>query len=300
MTIQQFITILTDGLVFASYLFIVSVGLTIVFGVMKLLNFTHGSFYAFGAYASAYSIAALANAGASIAFSFLAILGAAIVMGVLLGLALERSILRHMYGRDEVVILLATFGVFLMLEDVILFVFGGDPYFAFQPIAALGSTNIMGVARDNYSLTLIALAAVIALLCWLSLTRTHWGKLLQIVMHDRELGQTIGINVARVSTATFVIGGMLGALGGSSIAPMISVAPGLGAEVIVLSFAVVTIGGMGSIPGALVGALIVGLARGFAIHRMQEIELFLIYLVMVGVLIFRPRGLFPPPEPRVI
>lgn len=300
MNTQLLITIVTDGLVFASYLFIVSVGLTIVLGVMKLLNFAHGSFYAFGAYTSAYTISTLANTEAPIAFSFLAIFGAAILIGVVVGLVLDRMVLQYMYGRDEVVILLATFGVFLMLEDVILFVFGGDPYFAVQPVTALGSTSILQIARDNYSLALIALAVLVGGACWLSLSRTHWGRLLQIVMHDREMAQAIGINVKVVSTWTFVIGSSLGALGGSCMAPMISVAPGLGAEVIVLSFAVVVIGGMGSIPGAMVGALIIGLARGFAIHKMQEIELFLIYLVMVGVLILRPRGLFPPPQPRVI
>lgn len=300
MSTQQLITILTDGLVFASYLFIVSVGLTIVFGVMKLLNFTHGSFYAFGAYVSAYAISTLSNAGAPIVLSFVALFVSALLVGSTLGLLLERLVLRRMYGRDEVVILLATFGVFLMLEDVVLFVFGGDPYFAFQPLAALGVTQISGVARDNYSLSLIALALVVAAACWFGLNRTKWGKLLQVVMHDRELGQSIGINVNAVSAVTFVIGATLGALGGSYVAPMISVAPGLGAEVIVLSFAVVVIGGMGSIQGAMIGALIVGLARAFAIHKMQEIELFLIYLVMVCVLIFRPRGLFPPMAPRVI
>jgi branched-chain amino acid transport system permease protein len=300
MSIQQLITILTDGLVFASYLFLVSVGLTIVFGVMKLLNFAHGSFYAFGAYTAAYTISTFTSAGAPIVWSFIAVFGAALLVGITLGLLVERLIIRPMYGRDEVVVLLATFGVFLMLEDVILFLFGGNPYFAFEPVSALGITHIAGVARDNYSLSLVALAIVIGAVCWISLNRTRWGKLLQVVMHDRELGQTIGINVNAVSAATFVIGATLGALGGSYAAPLVSVAPGLGAEVIILSFAVVVIGGMGSIQGAIVGALIVGVARSFAIHKMQEAELFVVYLVMVGVLIFRPRGLFPPAAPRVI
>jgi branched-chain amino acid transport system permease protein len=300
MSIQQFVTIVIDGLVFASYLFIVSVGLTIVFGVMKILNFAHGSFYAFGTYTAAYAISAFSKAGAPIVLSFVALFVAPVLVGCTLGLVLERLILRHMYARDEVVILLATFGTFLMLEDVILFVFGANSYFAYQPVAALGSISIDGVPRDLYSLSLIGLAACIAAGCWLGLTRTHWGKLLQVVMHDRELGQVIGINVNAVSVATFVIGATLGALGGSFVSPTISVAPGLGAEVIVLSFAVIVIGGMGSVPGAVVGSLIVGLARSFAIAEVQQAELFLIYLIMVGVLIFRPRGLFPPVAARVI
>jgi branched-chain amino acid transport system permease protein len=297
---QTAITILLDGLVFSSYLFIVSVGLTIIFGVMKILNVTHGSFYAWGAYTAAFFISLAFEAGWPDWVGFLIIFAAAVAVGLVLGLILERGILQFMYHRDEVLIVLATFGTFLVLEDVILLVFGVDPYFAYQPMMLLDSTTIGSVSRDVYSLTLIGLAGVVALICWLGLTRTKWGKMLRAVIYDREMSEAMGINVTLVYIITFVIGATLGALGGAYIAPTVSVAPGFGIDVIVLSFAVVVIGGMGSIPGAIIGALAVGCARAIAVHEAPELELFVIYAVMAVVLVFRPEGLFAPAKPRKI
>ncbi|MEQ9642892.1 MAG: branched-chain amino acid ABC transporter permease [Alphaproteobacteria bacterium] len=297
---QTAITILLDGLVFSSYLFIVSVGLTVIFGVMKILNVTHGSFYAWGAYAAAFLIGVAFDAGWPDWLGFVAIFAAAIAVGLVLGLILERGILRFMYHRDEVLIVLATFGTFLVLEDVILLVFGVDPYFAYQPMMLLGASEIGGVSRDNYSLSLIALALVVALVCWLGLVKTRWGKILRAVIFDREMAESMGINVTMVYIVTFVIGAMLGALGGAYISPTVSVAPGFGIDVIVLSFAVVVIGGMGSIPGAIIGALAVGLSRALAVHEAPQLELFVIYAVMAVVLVFRPEGLFAPAKPRKI
>jgi len=294
------ITILLDGLVFSSYLFIVSVGLTIIFGVMKILNVTHGSFYAWGAYTAAFLIGLAGNAGWPDWAGFVIIFFSAILVGLVLGLALERGILQFMYHRDEVLIVLATFGTFLVLEDVILLVFGVNPYFAFQPMVLLGSVQLGGIARDTYGLTLIGLAVVVAVACWLVLTRTRWGKLLSAVIFDREISVAMGLNVTRVYIVTFTLGAMFGALGGAYIAPTVSVAPGFGIDVIVLSFAVVVIGGMGSVPGAMVGALAVGLVRALAVHKFPQFELFVIYAVMATVLVFRPEGLFAPAKARKI
>lgn len=293
-------TILLDGLVFSSYLFIVSLGLTIIFGVMKILNVTHGAFYAWGAYTAAFLIGLAANAGWPDWAGFVIILFSAILVGLVLGLILERGILQFMYHRDEVLIVLATFGSFLVLEDVILLVFGVDPYFAYQPMALLGSVELGGITRDTYGLTLIGLAAVVAVVCWAGLKRTRWGKLISAVIFDREMSETMGLNVTRVYMVTFTVGAMFGALGGAYVAPTISVAPGFGIDVIVLSFAVVVIGGMGSVPGAIVGALSVGLVRALAVHKFPQFELFIVYAVMATVLVFRPEGLFPPIKLRKI
>jgi branched-chain amino acid transport system permease protein len=222
------------------------------------------------------------------------------VVGLVLGLVLERGILQFMYHRDEVLIVLATFGSFLVLEDVILLVFGVNPYFAFQPMALLGSVELGGIARDTYGLTLIGLAVVLAIGCWLALKRTRWGKLLSAVIYDREISVAMGLNVTRVYIVTFTLGAMFGALGGAYIAPTVSVAPGFGIDVIVLSFAVVVIGGMGSVPGAMVGALAVGLVRALAVHKFPQFELFVIYAVMATVLVFRPEGMFAPAKARKI
>jgi len=297
---ETFITIVLDGLQYSSYLFMVSVGLTVIFGVMKILNVTHASFYTWGAYTAAFFIGKFSDMGWPDAFGFVIIFLSAIAVGLILGLLIERGLLRHMYERDEVLIVLATFGLFLVLEDVILLVFGVNPYFAYQPMALLESVEIGGITRDVYSLTLIALAAIVALICWYGLNRTKWGKLLVAVIYDREISEAMGINVTMVYIATFVIGATLGALGGAYIAPTVSVTPGFGVDVIVLSFAVVVIGGMGSIPGALIGSVLVGLLRALAVHQLPEIELFVVFAVMAVVLVFRPEGLFAPAKPRKI
>ena len=297
---QELIVILVDGLVFSSYLFMVSVGLTVIFGVMKILNVTHGAFYAFGAYMSATLIGAYYNTDLPEFGGFLAIFAAAIIVGVFFGIVLERGLLRFLYHRDEHIIVLATFAMFLVLEDVLLMIWGTDPYYAYEPMALLGSVDIVELTFDVYSLTLIGLATIVALGLWLGLTKTKWGKLLLAVIFDREISQAMGINVTVVFTVTFVVGSIMGALGGAYIAPTISVSPGIGVEVIILSFAVVVIGGMGSIPGAIIGALLVGISRAAAVHKFPEIELFVIYAIMALVLAIRPEGLFAPAQARKI
>ena len=294
------LTILLDGLQFSSYLFIVSAGLTIIFGVMKILNVAHGSFYAWGAYTAAFFIGKFSDMGLPDALGFLIIVTAAIVVGVILGFIIEQGILKHMYERDEVLIVLATFGLFLVLEDIILIAFGTDPYFAYQPMALLDSVELGGITRDVYGMTLIGVAAVVAVGCWWLLNKTKWGTLLKAFIFDREMGISMGINVPLVYTLTFIGGAILGGLGGAYIAPTISVAPGLGTEVIVLSFAVVVVGGMGSIAGAAIGSLIIGLLRAIAVHELPQVELFVVFAVMAVVLVFRPEGLFAPAKPRKI
>jgi branched-chain amino acid transport system permease protein len=298
--VEAALTILLDGLQFSSYLFIVSAGLTIIFGVMKILNVAHGSFYAWGAYTAAFFIGKFSDMGLPDALGFLIIVAAAIVVGVILGFIIEQGILKHMYERDEVLIVLATFGLFLVLEDIILIAFGTDPYFAYQPMALLDSVELGGITRDVYGITLIGVAAVVAVGCWWLLNKTKWGTLLKAVIFDREMGISMGINVPLVYTLTFIGGAILGGLGGAYIAPTISVAPGLGTEVIVLSFAVVVVGGMGSIAGAAIGSLIIGLLRAVAVHELPQVELFVVFAVMAVVLVFRPEGLFAPAKPRKI
>ncbi|CAI8051552.1 High-affinity branched-chain amino acid transport system permease protein LivM [Geodia barretti] len=186
------------------------------------------------------------------------------------------------------------FAAFLVLEDVLLLIWGTDPYLASEPLGLLGQTEIAGLPFDNYSLSMVLLSAVVAAALWYGLNRTMFGKLLLAVIYDRELAQAMGINVNRVFLLTFMLGSFLGALGGAYQAPAISVQPGIGVEVIVLAFAVVVIGGMGSIPGALIGSVIVGVARAFAVHQEPALELFVIYMIMAAVLIVRPQGLFAP------
>jgi branched-chain amino acid transport system permease protein len=205
-----------------------------------------------------------------------------------------------MYARDEVVILLITYALFLVLEDVIKLVWGVNPYFVAEPYAMLGSFEVGGLAYPTYNLILVALALVSGIgLAWL-LSSTKVGRLLVAVIHDPEVSRAMGINVNRYYLMTFTFGSMLAALAGSFTAPTVSVVPGLGVDIIVLSFAVVVIGGLGSLPGAALGAVIVGMVRSLSVYYWPEVELFVIYFVMAMVLAFRPRGLFSLAEPRKI
>ena len=294
------VAILLDGAVFAAWLFIISVGLTLIYGVMRILNIAHGSLYALGAYAAASLIGLYFGQGYPPILSFLLLPLAAVAVGLVAGLLIERGVLRLMYGRDEVVMLLVTYAIFLILEDVIKLIWGVSPYYAFQPYGLFGNVVILGLPYPVYDLATIALAVLIGAAVWLALHRTHAGKLLVAVIHDREMSTAMGVNVTALFTATFVIGAMLAALGGAVSAPKISVVPGIGVEVIVLGFAVVVIGGLGSIGGAMIGAVIVGLSRAAAIHLLPQIELFVIYGIMALVLAVRPYGLFAQPQARKI
>lgn len=211
---QKFYAILVDGTVYFSWLFIVSMGLTLTYGVMKILNIAHGSFYALGAYAAASAVGAYFAGHYPAAGSFLLLILAGIVVGGSAGLIVERGLLRPMYGRDEVVLVLVTYAAFLVFEDLIKLVWGVDPYFAYQPYELLGRVSIGGIGFAVYDLGLFALAIVIGVAAWWALERTRSGKLLRAVIHDREISTAMGINVARMFTATFVIGAILGALGG--------------------------------------------------------------------------------------
>ena len=289
---QKFFAILVDGTIYFSWLFIVSIGLTLIYGVMKILNIAHGSFYALGAYTAASAVGAYFAGNYPAAGSFLVLIAAGILVGTVVGFLVERGLLRPMYGRDEIVLVLVTYAAFLVFEDLIKLVWGVDPYFAYQPYALLGRVSIGGIGFAVYDLGLLALAMLVGIVAWWALNRTRQGKLLLAVIHDREISTAMGINVSRMFTATFVIGATLGALGGALTAPGISVVPGIGVDVIVLAFAVSVIGGLGSIAGAAIGALIVGLARASAVHLLPQVELFVIYAVMAVVLAFRPQGLF--------
>ncbi len=297
---KMLLMILLDGTVYASWLFMASLGLTLIYGVMKILNIAHGSLYALGAYTAAWLVGVYFAQGYPPALCYLLLPLGALASGVVFGLLIERGVLRFMYGRDEVVMVLVTYAVFLVLEDVIKLIWGVNPYFAFQPYGLLGVVSLGGITYPVYDFGIVALALVSGAAVWWALNRTRHGKLLIAVIHDQEMSAAFGINVSAVFTVTFVVGAVLGALGGAVTAPKVSVVPGMGVEMIVLAFAVVVIGGLGSIPGAMIGAVVVGLTRAAAVHLLPEAELFVIYGVMAAVLAVKPHGLFAGPEVRKI
>jgi branched-chain amino acid transport system permease protein len=294
------VTILFDGLSYAAWLFIVALGLTLVFGVLNILNIAHGSFYAVGAYAGASLVGWLVSMKVSPALSVVALVLAAAGVAALLAPLTERGLLRMFYQRDEVLLVLVTYALFLILEDVTKLVWGVHPYYAADTYQAFGTVQLGSLSYVGYDLMLVVVAVACGILSWWILNRTRQGKIVTAVIHNAEVAGSMGVNVSRVYTGAFVAGVFLAALGGALTAPMISVQPGLSVGVIVVSFAVVIIGGLGSIEGAALGALVVGLARAASVHIWPAAELFSIYIVMAVILVFRPEGVFQRIQARKI
>ncbi|HMK65250.1 MAG TPA: branched-chain amino acid ABC transporter permease [Thermodesulfobacteriota bacterium] len=297
---SDLLTVLVDGILYSSWLFVIAVGLTLIYGVMKILNMAHGSLYALGAYMAASLAGQWLSKGYAPLGSYAMLTLAAVIVGLVMGPLIERGLLRVMYGKDETLLLIATFALFLILEDVIKLIWGVDPFFISEPYGLLGSIDFAGLSYPAYNLILISVSLTTGIGLIYVLQYTIKGKLLLAVIHDQEMSQAMGIKVNRFYMTTFTVGAMLAAIGGAFTAPTVSVVPGMGVEVIVLAFAVVVIGGLGSLPGAALGALIVGLVRSAAVHYLPEIELFSIYLVMALVLILKPQGLFSTVEARKI
>ncbi|WJR79231.1 branched-chain amino acid ABC transporter permease [Bradyrhizobium sp. NP1] len=293
-------TIIIDGISYAAWLFTISIGLTLVFGVLRILNIAHGGFYSFGAYAAAYAIGIAGANGFGMAAQFAFAATLAIVIGVLIGIVVERSVLRQLYHHQEVMVLFATYAVFLILEDATKLIWGGQSLYANGPRDALGQVRLGELLYPVYDVVLILVACVLAFAVSFALNSTRVGRCVTAVVFDRELSASMGINVNRIMMGTFLVGAALGSFAGAITAPKIAVSSGIGVEVIVLAFAVVVIGGLGSIGGAAVGAIIVGLARATTAHLFPQIELFAVYAAMAAVLAVKPHGLFARPEARRI
>jgi len=301
MNFSLFLLAVFDGIAYAALVFMVALGLTLIFGVLRILNVAHGSLYAIGAYVTASLGAAIFAAGYAPILAFPLMLVAAALIGVVLGGPIEYLLLRRIYHRSEVLQLLVTFAVFMILEDVQRQIWGTQPYFEATALQLLGNVQVFGVYYTVYQLIflpLVALAVLIGLR--LFLRRSLSGKLIMPVTEDREAAQAIGINADRVFFLTFVVGAGLAGLGGALASPTTSVLPGIGADMIVLSFAVVATAGLGQIEGAAVAALLIGLGRSFAVYLMPELQVLVPYLIMLAVLLVRPEGLFGRPAARKI
>ena len=242
-------TIAIDATSYAAWLFLISIGLTLVFGVLRLLNVAHGGFYAVGAYMAAYAIGIVARAGWGTAAQFAAAAIATIVVGAILGLVIERSVLARLYRQPEAMILIATYAVFLILDDSTKQIWGGELLYANGPRDNLGLVRLgaLEIRSDRY-IALVAVVIAAAALTWFVLHATRIGHCVTAVVIDREMSAAMGINVGRVMTGTFVAGAILGALAGALTAPKIALSPGMGVEVIVIAFAVVVVGGLAAFP----------------------------------------------------
>lgn len=290
-----------DGLAYGSLIFLVAVGLSLIFGVLGIVNVAHGSFYAIGAYVAAASVLALGAAGLPTWLAFPALLIAAALVGILVGGLVEIALLRRVYGKEEVLQLIVTFAVFMILEDAQKVVFGVQPYFANAPMNWLGTVEVFGIFYTTYQLVLMPLVAAAVLLgLRFFLRRTSFGRAIVAVTQDREAATAMGIDAARVYLITFIIGASLAALGGALASATTSLTPGIGAGTLVLSFAVAATAGLGRIEGAAVAALLIGLGRSAAVYFAPEFDVLIPYLIMMLVLLVRPQGLFSTVQTRKV
>lgn len=286
------IPLLLDGLASAALIFFAAVGLTLVFSVLRVLNVAHGSLYSIGAYTAASICLFVASRQLSPYLSFVALLFSAVFVAAIFGPLIERTLIRWTYGKSEAVQILITFGLFLILEDVQRMIFGVQSFYEDTPMRLLGTSLIGGVVYLNYQIFLIAMAVLVIIGLRLLIRRTRLGRLITAVVADREMAQSIGIDTNRIFIVAFSLGVFLAALGGALAMPTSGVAPGLGADTMVLAFAVAAIGGLGQIEGAALASLIVGFARVLAIYFIPSLDAVAPYAAMLIVLLIRPYGLF--------
>jgi branched-chain amino acid transport system permease protein len=288
---QAFVLQLLTGLSRAAVLFIVAAGLSLVFGALRVVNIAHGSFYMVGAFVAATVIKTVDGAAGFV----LALVAAAAVVGVLASLV-EVTALRRLYDSEHLLQLLATFAFVLVFADLVQFFWGEQPRRVAQPGLLAGPVNLGGVIFPRYSLFLIAVAVVLALGLWALMSKSGLGRDIRAAVSDPEMLRMVGVNVPLLFTVVFALGGALAAVGGVLAVPQTTARLGMDIDIIVESFAVVIIGGLGSLLGTAVGALLVGLTFTFGIFFVPEAALAVVFVVMIAVLVWRPYGLFGVPE----
>jgi branched-chain amino acid transport system permease protein len=295
---------LLNGAQFGVMLFLMAAGLTLVFGIMNLINLAHGSFYMVGAYVAA---ATFAMTG-----SFLLGLGAALVAAAAVGVTVELVVFRQLYDRHHLDQVLATFGLILFFNEAVRMIWGSTALYMQVPAFLNGRVELLpGIPYPAYRLAIIAVGLAVALLLYLLIARTRLGMLIRAGASNRIMLGALGVNVRLLYTVVFALGAVLAALAGVMAGPIFTVESGMGENVLILAFVVIVIGGIGSVRGAFVAALLIGIvdaagraylrpmlalamSSGAADKAGPALASMLIYLVMAAVLFFRPQGLFPP------
>lgn len=284
----QFLT----GLSSASSLFLVACGLSLIFGVTRIVNFAHGSFYMLGAY-MAYTL--VQYVPGSILGFWGSVLAAALIVA-LVGVVIEMLVLRRIYNAPELYQLVATFGIVLIVQDAVLWIFGSEDRLGPRAPGLDGVVRIFGEPIPQYDLVLIALGPAVLALMWLLLNRTRWGVLVRAATLDREMVASLGVNQSWLFTSVFFLGSFLAGLGGALQVPRVSINLLMDLSIIAEAFVVVVIGGMGSIPGAFVAALLIGELNAFGVLVLPQATIVLAFVVMAVVLVIRPYGLFGKQE----
>jgi branched-subunit amino acid ABC-type transport system permease component len=279
---------LLSGLGSAAVLFLVASGLTLIFGALRIVNFAHGSLYMVGAFVSVSMAEAIGSSNG--AFWVVLLLAALVVTAV--GIVMEVSVLRLIYGQPLLTQLLVTFAFVLIIGGLMRAIYGSQPRVTQTPPFLDGSVAIMGRQFPVYQFFLMGLAGAVAVALWAMLYRTGLGRMVRAAVSDPELLALSGINVRWLFTGVFAIGCFFAGLAGAAVAPLGSVGLGIDIAVILKAFVIVVIGGLGSVSGALVGAILVGVADSFGILWFPETSLAIVFAVLVVVLMLRPQGLF--------
>lgn len=292
-----------NGLQFGLMLFLLAAGLTLVFGIMDMINLAHGSLYMIGAYL----VASIALASGS----FWLGLGLGVLAAAALGALLELTVLRSLYARDHLSQVLGTFAILLISNELVRMVWGAQPLELNPPAALAGPVELLpGLSYPAYRLFIIGVGLAVALLLYVLVTRTRYGMQVRAGASNREMALAMGVDVRKLFTAVFALGAALCAVAGGLLGPLLAVQVGMGESILILAFVVIVIGGIGSIRGALLGALLVGvvdtagrtllpllldwlLGPEAAANAGPAVSSILIYLLMAAVLFFKPQGLFP-------
>jgi branched-subunit amino acid ABC-type transport system permease component len=286
--IRQALSGISNGML----LFLISAGLSLIFGVTRILNFAHGGLFMLGAY-MAVSVAGLSLGGLP-GFVLALVVGAGGLM--LIGAGIELVMLRRIYHAAHEFQLLLTFGLVLIIGDLVMIIWGREDFSISAPETLTGASRVAGVIFPTYRLFLIVVGILVAVGLWFLLQRTRFGIWIRAATLDRDMLSALGVDTRRLYTGVFALGAALAGFGGALAAPIVAVGPGLHVEVIIDAFIVVVIGGMGSIPGALAGSLLVGLVNAFGVLAFPSLAVVITFALMALILIVRPWGLFGHPE----
>jgi branched-chain amino acid transport system permease protein len=293
MNIGFYLFILINGLSEGMVLFIVASGLSLVFGVLRVINFAHGSLYMIGAFL-AFSLSTLLPTGSMLSFLVLMLLVPPAI--ALIGLGLEIPFFRRIYGKEHLLQLLLTYALLLILDDACRLIWGGEIRNVARPEILAGSISFFGQFLPTYNVFILIVGPIIAIGLWFLLYRTRTGNLIRSAVSHPEMLGALGVNVQRVMTGTFMLGCWLAGLGGVLMSALTNIDLSIGMEKIIECFAVVVIGGLGSIGGALLASLILGVGVSFIQLPLSRAAIIFPYFAMALILIIRPWGLFGKPE----
>lgn len=278
---------LLSGLTQGMVIFIIAVGLTLIFGVLDVINFAHGSMYMLGAYCTFWLVSwsvFSTNFWVAVVLSMLVV---AVIGGII-----ERILVRPIYDQDHIFQLLLTFALVLIIDNGVRIIWGTEFRSVTSPEILSGQIKVFGVSYPMYNIFLIIAGIALTVAMWQFLERTNYGMIIRAASQDREIADAMGINVSRVFTGTFIFGSALAGLGGALVAPYRTITPIMGETIIVESFIVVIIGGVGSFAGALVGALLLGFASSFGFVFLGEFEALIPFVLLAVTVLIRPSGIF--------